>query len=448
MDILSGLMSTLEKEKASFHMPGHKNGAAFFGTPLYNDIMKLDTTELCGTDCLAEPTDFLKQAQERAAKAYGADEAFFLVNGSTGGILSMFYSAFSDGDMVLVDRNCHKSAISAMAITGVKPIYISPEKNEELMCLGKLSPEKIEEQLIRHPEIKGVYITSPNYYGICSDVKKIAEIAHKNGAYLLVDEAHGAHFPFSSRFPQNASRAGADLSVASLHKSLAAPNQTAILCKKGSKADSNRLKEAVNTFQTTSPSYILMTYADFAVSMAKQRGEELTERLLLLQKGVKARGTDDPFKLIISYKEKGISGEELEEIFREKFGIFAELSDHTNVLLMSSWGNSEEEFELLKKACSYVESLPDKPPVKSNFPEIEETAVGMRPKDVLKARSAYIPLQEACGKVCAESVMTFPPCIPVILPGEEIKTAQINFLMSFKGKITGTSNGLIKVLRD
>ena len=258
MDILNALSKHIKNEKASFHMPGHKNGTAFFGSPFYNEIFKLDTTELMGTDCLAEPESFIMEAQKKTARLYGADDAHFLVNGSTGGILSMFYASFSEGDTVICDRGCHKSAVSAMVLSGVKPVYVSPDQDEEIGCSGKISPEKTEEMFKKYPYAKGVYITSPNYYGICSDVCKIAEIAHKNGAVLLVDEAHGAHFPFSSHFPKNAMESGADLAVTSLHKSLASPNQTALLMQKGERISNESVKSAINMFQTTSPSYILM----------------------------------------------------------------------------------------------------------------------------------------------------------------------------------------------
>lgn len=447
MSVTDALKKHLQREKASFHMPGHKNGAAFFDSPLYNDIFMLDTTELDGTDCLCAPTEFLKTAQNRAAAYFGADEAFFLVNGSTGGILSMFYAAFKEGDRVIVDRNCHKSAVSAISLSGVNPVFVTPEKDEEKCVSGKIDPKKIEKLFEKYPDTRGVYITSPNYYGICSDVKKIAEIAHRYSAVLLVDEAHGAHFPFSEHFPENAVSCGADIAVTSLHKSLPSPNQTALLCKKGNRICDERLKNSVFMFQTTSPSYILLAYADFAISMAKEKGEELTQRLLSLKRGIKSLKTDDPFKIIISFKEKGYSGGEIEEILREKFGIFAELSDHVNVLLMASWGNSERDFSLLKEALEYIENLPSKELVTLPYPEFSQEVVALPPKEILNKETETIDIENASGKICAHTVAAFPPCIPVLLPGEIIEKEHIRFLKDFKGKITGMTEGKITVIK-
>lgn len=447
MDILNALSKHIKNEKASFHMPGHKNGTAFFGSPFYNDIFKLDTTELLGTDCLAEPESFLIDAQKKTARIYSADNAHFLVNGSTGGILSMFYASFSEGDTVICDRGCHKSAISAMMLTGIKPIYVSPDEDEEIGCSGKINPEKIEEMFKKHPEAKGVYITSPNYYGICSDIRKISEITHKHGAVILVDEAHGAHFPFSSHFPENAMACGADLAVTSLHKSLASPNQTALLFQKGERVSCESVKQAINMFQTTSPSYILMAYSDLAVSMAEKDGEFLTEKLLALSKEIKAKRTDDPFKLIISYSDKGLSGEDLDRILREKFGIYSELYDHKNVLLMTSWGNTKEDFDLLNEAISYLENLPDKRAVLPKYPRLKDAEPTLSPKEISKKETKKIPLVDAKDKILAKTITTFPPCIPVILAGEKITQEHIDFLSEFGGKITGMDNGEVEILR-
>lgn len=448
MEILNGLKNHIQKEKASFHMPGHKNGAAFLGTELENEIFKLDTTELFGTDSLYAPDSMIKKAQEFAACCYGASEAHFLVNGSTSGILSMFFACFGEGDVVIVDRNCHKSAISALILTGAVPVYITPEKNEELEVSGRISPEKVESLFKKHPNIKGVYVTSPNYYGICSDVKKIADIAHKYNSVLLVDEAHGAHFPFSRHFPENAMAQGADVSVVSIHKSMAAPNQTAILMKKGSKVNSEALKNAVNMFQTTSPSYILMTYLEAAISAAHKKGEELTETFVKYRKNINAKGSDDPFKIVLSFAHKGISGAEAEEIFRKKFGIFAELSDHKNVLMMASWGNTEADFKLLKTACSYIENLPKKTPKAHLYPVFSENMPLVSPKKIYSMKKKYVPLENAAGKISADTITTFPPCIPIILPGEIIKKEQIDFLISFNGKISGITEGKIKTAEE
>ena len=432
MDIYNGIRRHSGMEKVSFHMPGHKAGRAFVGTPFENDLFRLDTTELPGTDCLMAPEGIIKKSQEHAAALYGAKQAFYLVNGSTCGILAMFYACFRESDTVLADRNCHRSVLNAMILAGVRPIWLAPDWDATLCTAGRVPCSLVEEQFRQNRNIKGIFLTSPNYYGICSDVAEIARIAHQNGAVLLVDEAHGAHFPFSSRFPANAMAQGADICVTSLHKTLPAPNQTALLLVGERLQEKAEIADAVCMFQTTSPSYLLMSYMDAALDYAERYGGQRTEELLPNIEKIPHLPTDDPLKVIVSFSERGYSGYETEQLLREQFGIFAELCDTQNVLFMVSWGNTKEDFTLLEKALRFIKELPDKSRIPIPIPPVFAAHSHLSPKEV-----SLLPREEACaenaaGRVCAAAVTAFPPCIPILLPGEIITDAHISYIKELR----------------
>lgn len=449
MEILDSLICHQERERASFHMPGHKNGAAFAGTRFESSLLALDVTEVAGTDCLAHPEEAIFASQQKAARLYSAEKAFYLVNGATCGILSMFYALFREGDSVLIDRGCHRSAINALAICGINPIYIAPDLDPVRGIPKGFTADKIRAELRKHPEAKGVFITSPNYYGMVSELCEIARATHETGALLLVDEAHGAHFPFDERLPEGAVQQGADASVVSLHKSLPCPNQTALLLLR-EETYAEELQNAVNTFQTTSPSYVLLVYIEIALELARERGKDLTDTLLKRLAPFAKYQTDDPFKLLLSFTQNGLSGYDAEKILRKEYGIYAELCDQKNVLLMASWANPAEDFALLDKALQRLKSACGKSLADSasniSFPEGRPI---LTPRAVRAAKKEWIPLQEASGRICARSVTAFPPCIPVILPGEQITPEQmesVHHLMEHQS-IDGISDQKICVVK-
>lgn len=416
------------KEKVSFHMPGHKSGKGFSSGFLQNP-WKYDATELTDTDCLRNPKQTIKKAQEHAAKLYGARDSFFLVNGASCGILSMFCAFFQEGDTVAVDRNCHESAVNAMIMSGVNPVYFMPSVIEEHSIFGRVEPSVIEKIFSENKNIKGVFLTSPTYYGASSDIEKIAKIVHKNNAYLLVDESHGAHFPFSEKMPQSAVESGADAAVVSMHKSMMCPNQTAILNIGNCNVSREKIQKAVNMFQTTSPSYVFMYAMDEALLNAEMCGEEKTQRLLsMIPKSTHLFSLDDPFKVIADFTDKGYSGGEIAKILEEKFGIFCELSDEYNVLLMTSWANDETDFDILKSALCYIESLPQNEAIEKKKTKSFKTETSLSPRNAYFSDGEYINIKKSAGRIALETAVVFPPCVPVILPGEKITQEQIDAL--------------------
>jgi len=448
--IIDMLKQHNEKEKASFHMPGHKKGAGFCGAPFNSEIFSLDTTELPGTDALIAPEGAILKAEEHAATLYGAKHSFFLVNGSTGGILSMIYSAFQPGDKVIIDRNCHQSVLNGIILSGLSPIYLAPEATTLADVPGTVSAKNIEALLTEQPDIRGAVITSPNYYGATANIKEIAKLLHKRDALLLVDEAHGAHFSFSKALPDSAVSQGADMSVVSLHKTLPAPNQTALL-NIGQSISVDRARSAVRMFQTSSPSYVLLAAMEYALHFAEKNGEKETERILPLLQALNCPTLDDPFKLLPSWAEKGISGYRAEEILREKFGIYIELCNTHRILCMTSWGNTEDDTRRLGEAMTYLDALPQQgdPITYQAKSEISVSVPVITPAEATRLPHKLVSLQKAEGKICAQAVSAFPPCIPVLLPGETVTREKLEYLYELKknqATITGLTEDMITII--
>ena len=453
MTIEENLIKHLNKEKISFHMPGHKGRNVFLNKENDYDFWQYDTTELSDTDCLQNPQDFLKKAEDKCAKIYGADHSFFLVNGSTSGILAMFFACFKEGDKVVISRDCHKSVINAMIFSGVNPIYVSPLINEYGLPGGANTAE-IEEAFKKNPDCKGVFITSPSYYGIISDISEVSKIAHKYGALVLCDEAHGAHFPFSKKFPESAIKQGADISVVSLHKTLPAPNQTAVLNLGNCSINRDRMQNAVNMFQTTSPSYVLMCAMEKALDLGAKKGKELTDKIIKLIPDCKyIKSFDDPFKIILDFTEKGFSGFYAAKIMEQKFGIYCEMVQHNYILLMVSWGNDENDFSCLLQAINYIDSLPCGNYKKENY-DIEllkNDNICNSPRDVAMKDTQNIKLDFAIGRIAAQEVTPFPPCIPIFMPGEKIKKEHIEYIKKLQkeeASIFGIENNCLLVVKE
>ena len=453
MSIEENLEKHLNKEKVSFHMPGHKGRNLFLNKEKHSVFWQYDTTELSDTDCLQNPQDFLKQAENKCAEVYGAEHSFFLVNGSTCGILAMFFACFKEGDKVIVSRDCHKSVINAMILSGVNPVYVTPAINRYGLP-GGVSPLEIEKIFELNPDCKGVFITSPTYYGIISDVKEISKIAHKYGAFVLCDEAHGAHFPFSCKFPDSAIKQGADISVVSLHKTLPSPNQTAVLNLGKCVIQRQKMQNAINMFQTTSPSYVLMCAMEKALEFSLAEGKKLTEKIIKLIPNSKyIKSFDDPFKIILDFTEKGFNGFYVAKIFEEKFGIYCEMVQHNYVLLMISWANTKEDFSCLLSAINYIDSLPDGECKKEEcdfFLQGEDTYCNT-PREISMKDTQKIELDFAAGRIAAREVTPFPPCIPLFMPGEKIQKEQIEYIKKLQRReanIFGIENGCLLVVKE
>ncbi len=431
--ILDMLKEHNKRETASFHMPGHKNGNGFLGTAIESPLFAFDTTELCDTDALIQPSGAILEAEKKAAALYGARHSFYLVNGSTGGVLAMLYAAFSAGDTVLVDRNCHQSVLHGFMLLGVHPVYIMPRASRLPGLPGVVAAEDVRSALDEYPEAKGLVITSPTYYGEVADLCAISKILHDHGALLLVDEAHGAHFPFSKAFPKTAMEQGADLSVTSLHKTMPAPNQTALLHMSGT-FETDTVRKAVNIFQTSSPSYLLLAAMEQALCFGAEQGAAKTEEILASLSQIDCPRLDDPFKLLPTFCYEDFSPHDAERVFREKFGIYAEMTTPCGLLLMASWCNTKEDIHLLQKAMAYCNGLSkgeEVAPVPYS-PRRTWSKSLMPLSELKKAPTEEVPFEEAKGRICAAPVSAFPPCIPILLPGEQIEAEEMEQLLWLK----------------
>lgn len=424
-----------------FHMPGHKRNEEMFGTRLPYGI---DITEIEGFDDLHHAETLIKDQEERAAHLYKAEETHFLVNGSTVGILSAILGVTNRGDKILVARNCHKSVYNAMELNGLRPIYIYPEYEKDLQINGEVSGEKIEILLNENPDVKAVMIVSPTYDGVLSDVEKIAQIVHKRGIPLIVDEAHGAHFGFHPYFPENSNVKGADIVIHSVHKTLPSLTQTALIHINGEIVDREKVRKYLHMLQSSSPSYILMASIDRCMELLESEGDTLFElyaqRIDVLRtelqglKHLEILQTEqfDRSKFLISVKKTGITSKKLADILLHTYHLQMEMTGGTYVLAMTALGDTKEGFERLKRALFEIDQslsdekqedylpveLPKLPLVCTNE-EIERKKCGNEELILWKA---------SIGRISTEYAYVYPPGIPLIVPGEQITQEAIQVL--------------------
>lgn len=423
------------------HMPGHKRNSPF---SWMEPFARMDVTEIDGFDNLHGAEGILKDGMERMALLWGSRRSFFLVNGSTCGILAGIRSLTRPGDEILMARNCHKSVYHAVEVNQLKPVYLMPDVDGETGIAGSIRPEIVEALIKAHPKIRLAVLTSPAYEGVISDIASISAVLHRNGIPLMVDEAHGAHLGFSSRFPGGAVRAGADVVVQSLHKTLPSLTQTAAVHVCGERADEEALARELSIFETSSPSYLLMASIDSCVRLLEERGEELFEaygkrldrldqRLSGLSRidiwGLRQRGDErergfwgwDRSKLLIGCRKAGMTGPELMKRMRGQYQIELEMALGGYGLAMTSLCDTEEAFDRLAEALWALERLPSE----EIRPAIERPAAGLPLREAFswevkgKAKTP-IALKSAAGRTSAEYVWCYPPGIPMIVPGEVI----------------------------
>lgn len=441
-------------------MPGHKLGKgipAGFLKALYS----LDVTEIPGTDNLHFPQGAIKEAQELAAGAFGARHTFFLVNGSTCGIHAMIMTVCRPGDRLIVARDCHKAVIGGMMLAGVEPIYVKPQYNKKFGIAASVSPEDIEAALTANPDAAGVFITRPNYYGVCSDIEELVRVTHSHGKILMVDEAHGSHLRFSEKLPACALDAGADICVQSAHKTLPAFTQSAYLHVGSVKIDVDKLCFNLGMLQTSSPSYILMAFLDIARAVMEKDGRERLEELLgnigafeqqveslsrlaLLKDTDLDGGSLDRTRIVIRTSDAGLSGFEEERILREHYGIQVEMSDLNNIVCISTISDTRQDLDQLGASLKEIsKNFKDKPPAADiHIKDIKLPEQGVGLKEILHLKGMDIPLKEAAGKVSLKMLTPYPPGIPLICPGEIITGEMVDYihmLINAGGNITGLS---------
>lgn len=453
-----------------FHMPGHKRSPE--SGPL-SDLYRLDITEIDGFDNLHDASGILKEVQEHAARLYGSEETHFLVNGSTGGLLSAISSVAGEGKVLLMARNCHKAVYHAAFLNRMNVRYLYPELLPEYDLTGAVKPEEVRKAIIHtlrernvHPAkasevIAGIVITSPTYDGICSDIREIAAVSHSYGLPLIVDEAHGAHLGFQEGYPAGSVSCGADLVVQSTHKTLAAPTQTAILHVNGTRIDREVLRRYLGIYQTSSPSYPLMAGIDEALRMLEKEGTERLSNLLRLRQELEQEITScsyirlcpftEPSKLVLSVKGTNITGKQLYDCLRLRYQLQLEMACGTYALAMLSLMDTEEGIRRLAAAIRELDAGLEAEKIQA-FTQVSEYWRPVRKRFLYESymqKNRRVPLEEAAGGIAAEFMNLYPPGIPVIVPGEQIGEALIGAVKEWLRQgytVQGVADGMVSVL--
>jgi arginine decarboxylase len=451
MPLLEAMKNYGKRDVAAFDVPGHKRGkgASVLNTYFGDQLMRLDTNSLPSLDNVANPTGVIKEAQELLADAYGANVAFFMANGSTSAIHCMLMSVLMPGDQILIPKNIHKSALNGLILCGASPIYVMPELCKKEGLRKNVCPSAIEARLEEHPDIKAVFVLNPTYYGHTTDLKKVAKICHDRDVLLLVDEAHGAHFPFHPSLPDSAMECGADISCISVHKTGGALTQSSALLVNGERVDRAKVKQVINMLQSTSVSYLLMGSIDGArynlvrngksqltkalelVSYAKSKIEKIAGLRLICEAGEPARYYD-PTKLGINVSGLGLTGYKVYEILWQKYDIQLETAEFNHILAIVSLGDCEKDLNRLIGALAEIAAEYDNPTARARKQlsfEIEiEPIVRMCPRDAYFSDKELVPIDESIGRISGESIMAYPPGIPVVSPGELVTEEMIKML--------------------
>lgn len=447
---MENLYEELEKygkqKYCPMHMPGHKRNIKLLGNKLpYN----IDITEIDGFDDLHHAEGIIKNIEEKSQKLYKSEKSFILVNGSTCGILAGIRAVVKPGDKILVARNCHKSVYNTIELNNLNPVYLKPKINQ-FGIEEEISAKDVEQLIEENKQIKLIVITSPTYEGIISNIKEIVEIAHKHSIPVLVDEAHGAHLNFENGLKQyEAINCGADIVIQSLHKTLPSLTQTAIMHVNGEFVDRAKVKNQLAIFETSSPSYILMSSIQECLEIIEKQGQQLFseydkkiekfyQQAKMLRK-LKILGNEikstiyDKGKIVIITENTNLTGKQLSEILRKQYKIETEMSSINYVIAMTSICDSQENFDRLINALQEIDensTLSQKIKVDYTF-EIPKKAKSIN-EAILSENSQIMDIKEAEGKVSKEYIWIYPPGIPIITPGEIIDATVIDRLLQIQ----------------
>lgn len=453
--IHEALLQHKKNRVVPFDVPGHKGGR---GNPeltefLGIDCLKVDVNSMKPLDNLIHPVSVIKAAEELAAEAFGADAAFFIVNGTTAAVQAMIMSACKAGEKIIMPRNVHRSSINALVVCGAIPVYVNPGVNHELGIPLGMSVEDIKTAIKENPDAKAILVNNPTYYGICSNLREIVNLAHEAGMKVLVDEAHATHFYFGENLPVSAMAAGADMSAVSMHKTGGSLTQSSFLICKNT-MDPGYVRQIINLTQTTSGSYLLLTSLDLARKNMYLNGKEMVEKTILLaeyareeinkQGGYYAFSSElinddtifdfDLTKLSIHTGNIGRAGVEVYDLLRDEYGIQIEFGDLGNILAIVSAGDRLFEIERLISALSEIKRLYSKDKVGMLNNEYIEPEVVVTPQKAFYHDKKSVSLQEAVGHIAGEFVMCYPPGIPILAPGERVTKNIIEYINYAKEK--------------
>lgn len=461
--------------QAPFYTPGHKRGQGIPAT--LRDrwgaaAFAYDLPELPGLDNLLDPQGVIQVAQTLAAEAFGAEQTWFLANGSTAGLLAAILTVCAAGEKIILPRNVHRSVISGLILAGAMPIFVQPEYDADWDLVQGVDPVTIALALNQHPDAKAVLVVSPTYHGVCSDLQMIAHLTHQANLPLLVDEAHGAHFAFHPELPPSALNCGADLVVQSTHKTLSALTQAAMMHVQGDRLDRQRLSQSLALVQSTSPNYLLLASLDAARQQMALQGDELMAQTLDLASQARANLTQlepiavlqpeaagdpgfahlDRTRLTVRVDQVGITGFEADERLLQDFAVLAELPALRHLTFIISLGNTASDIDRLGQGLAALRHLNLKPmpPFQPRWLLPTLLSPVMVPREAFFAAHRTVPIAQAVGHICAELICPYPPGIPLLMPGEEVTLGAIEALQEVQaagGEITGCADANLAHLR-
>jgi arginine decarboxylase len=445
-----------------FHVPGHKHGRGAhqrFKDLIGEDTLKLEVTQVLGLDDLHHATTVLKDAQELAARAYGAHQTYFLINGSSSGVQAMIMAVCNPGDKILVPRNAHKSTWAALITVGAIPAYVYPEYDYEFNIDHTPTRASYEKALNEHPDAKALLIVSPTYYGVLGDIEGIIGLARERGLVSLVDEAWGPHLRFWRGFPCSSMFYGADVAVNSTHKLIGGMSQASMLHVRDTPhVNQDRVYSVARLFLSTSPSCLMLASLDVARMQMATEGDALLERTVKLAEDARAAINDipglgafgarellgrpgvygfDPTRLTIQVKGLGHTGYEAERLLRKNYHVQAEMSDLFNVLCLITIGDRKQDLDALVEGLR--DMAKDGRPFEEgqhpfhrcfgpNFEMPDWPPIRMTPREAFFAPTKRVRVADSLGCVAAELVTPYPPGIPIICPGEEITQVIIDYM--------------------
>jgi len=453
-----------------FDVPGHKRGK---GNPELQDFLgkqcvEIDVNAMKPLDNLCHPVSVIREAEEITADAFGAHQAFFMVGGTTSSVQAMVLAACKRGDKIILPRNVHRSVLNALVLCGAHAVYVNPDVDPELGISLGMPMASIERAVRENPDAKAILVNNPTYYGICSNLPAIVELAHSHGMLVLADEAHGTHFYFGDNLPVSAMAAGADMSSVSMHKSGGSLTQSSFLLT-ASTVSAGYVRQIINLTQTTSASYLLMGSLDISRRNLALHGKEVFARTLELAEyaraeinamdGYRAFSAElingdsvfdfDRTKLSVNTLGIGLAGIEVYDILRDEYDIQIEFGDLGNFLAYLSIGDRLQDVERLVGALAEVRRRFRKPRSGLLSQEYIEPEATMSLQDAFYAEKEALPIAQALGRVSSEFVMCYPPGIPILAPGERVTEAVLQYIAYAKEKgcsMTGPEDADIEVL--
>lgn len=438
-----------------FDVPGHKRGR---GNPELTEFLgercvSVDVNSMKPLDNLCHPLSVIRDAERLAADAFGAANAYFMVNGTTSAVQSMVLYACKKGDKIILPRNVHRSAINVLILCGAVPVYVNPEVDKRLGIALGMSMDKLRQTIDENPDAKAVLINNPTYYGICSDIRSAADMAHRRNMLLLADEAHGTHFSFGENMPVSAMEAGADMASVSMHKSGGSLTQSSFLLL-GPAVNEDYMRQVINLTQTTSASYLLLSSLDISRRNLALRGTEIFAKITEIAEYTRAEINNigdyyafsgelingdsiydfDLTKLSVHTLDVGLAGIEIYDILRDEYDIQIEFGDIGNILAYISVGDRKRDVERLLSALAEIRRRFKQPKTGMLTQEYINPIVAQTPQDAFYADKEQLPLDDTVGRICSEFVMCYPPGIPILAPGEMITKDIIEYIKYARDK--------------